>query len=65
MLNKRKLFYFVYIYYFKGGNLATVISQTLIENKVAVPKLQVLIYPIMQFFDFTLPSYRVYKIELL
>jgi len=42
-----------------GGNLATVISQTLIEEKIAVPKLQVLIYPILQFFDFTLPSYRI------
>jgi acetyl esterase/lipase len=42
-----------------GGNLATVISQSLIEKKVATPKIQVLVYPIMQFFDFTLPAYRI------
>lgn len=41
-----------------GGNLAAVISQSLIENKIAKPKIQVLIYPILQFFDFTLPAYR-------
>lgn len=43
-----------------GGNLATVVSQKLIERKLAQPKLQVLVYPILQFFDFTLPSYRKY-----
>jgi hypothetical protein len=43
----------------KGGNLATVISQKLIEQKIAIPKLQVLVYPILQFLDFTLPAYRV------
>lgn len=42
-----------------GGNLATVISHHLIENKISKPKMQVLIYPIMQFYDFTLPSYRL------
>lgn len=58
-------YYYYLIFYLKlnkcliGGNLAAVISQHLIENKIAVPKLQVLIYPILQFFDFTLPSYRV------
>lgn len=40
-----------------GGNLATVICRKLIELNVARPKLNVLIYPILQFFDFTLPSY--------
>lgn len=43
-----------------GGNLATVISQQLIEQNIARPRLQVLIYPILQFFDFTLPSHRIY-----
>lgn len=40
-----------------GGNLATIVSQQLIEQNIIKPKLQVLIYPILQFFDFTLPSY--------
>ncbi len=31
----------------------------LIEQKIAIPKLQVLVYPILQFLDFTLPAYRV------
>ena len=44
---------------FKGGNLATVISQYLIEKSLAKPKMQVLIYPILQFYDFTLPSYLI------
>ena len=39
--------------------MAAVIGQHLIENKIAKPKLQVLIYPILQFYDFTLPAYRV------
>lgn len=43
-----------------GGNLATVIAQQLIELGLARPRLQVLIYPILQFFDFTLPSYQNY-----
>lgn len=43
-----------------GGNLATVISQQLIERSIARPRLQVLIYPILQFFDFTLPSHQTY-----
>lgn len=40
-----------------GGNLATVIGQQLIEQEILKPKMQVLIYPVLQFFDFTLPSY--------
>lgn len=43
-----------------GGNLAAVISQQLMEKNILKPKLQVLIYPILQFFDFTLPSYQTY-----
>ena len=42
-----------------GGNLAAVISQSLIYERIARPKMQVLIYPILQFFDFTLPSYQI------
>lgn len=40
-----------------GGNLAAVIGQQLIEHDILIPKIQVLIYPVLQFFDFTLPSY--------
>lgn len=50
---------YLLILFVKGGNLATVISSKLIENKLAKPKLQVLVYPILQLFDFTLPSYRI------
>ena len=39
--------------------MAAVISQHLIENQIATPKMQVLIYPILQFYDFTLPAYRL------
>jgi len=39
--------------------LAAVISQHLIDNQIATPKMQVLIYPILQFYDFTLPAYRL------
>ena len=46
------------INYFKGGNLATVINRKLIEDDIIRPKLKVLIYPILQFFDFALPSYQ-------
>jgi arylacetamide deacetylase-like 2 len=46
--------------FFRGGNFAAVLtmryaSEQVTENR---PRLQVLIYPILQFFDFTLPSYQ-------
>ncbi|UJR32808.1 hypothetical protein I4U23_020270 [Adineta vaga] len=42
-----------------GGNLALVITQSLIRDGFA-PRTACLIYPALQFFDFTLPSYRLY-----
>ena len=42
-----------------GGNLALVITQSLIRNGLR-PHTICLIYPALQFFDFTLPSYRLY-----
>jgi arylacetamide deacetylase len=42
-----------------GGNLALVVSQSLIEDGYK-PYLLCLLYPSLQFFDFTLPSYREY-----
>jgi arylacetamide deacetylase len=42
-----------------GGNLALVVGQTLIEEGYR-PFLLCLLYPSLQFFDFTLPSYRIY-----
>jgi acetyl esterase/lipase len=42
-----------------GGNLALVVSQTLIDEGYQ-PYLIALLYPSLQFFDFTLPSYRSY-----
>ncbi|CAF4682036.1 unnamed protein product, partial [Rotaria sp. Silwood2] len=42
-----------------GGNLAAVIAMQLANNanSVNVPRIQVLIYLVVQFFDFMLPSY--------
>ncbi|CAF4764426.1 unnamed protein product [Rotaria sp. Silwood1] len=42
-----------------GGNLAAVIAMRFAnnENNINVPRVQVLIYPVVQFFDFMLPSY--------
>jgi len=42
-----------------GGNLALVVSQLLIKDGYK-PYLLCLLYPSLQFFDFTLPSYRIY-----
>lgn len=42
-----------------GGNLAASISQTLMQENLVRPKMQVLIYPILQFYDFALPSYQI------
>jgi len=42
-----------------GGNLALVVSQTLI-NEGYRPYLINLLYPSLQFFDLTLPSYKIY-----
>lgn len=42
-----------------GGNLALVITQSLIKDGYR-PRTACLVYPALQFFDFTLPSYRLY-----
>jgi acetyl esterase/lipase len=42
-----------------GGNLALVVSQLLIKDGYK-PYFLCLLYPSLQFFDFTLPSYRKY-----
>jgi arylacetamide deacetylase len=42
-----------------GGNLALVLTQSLINDGFH-PRSACLIYPALQFFDFTLPSYRLY-----
>lgn len=42
-----------------GGNLALSVGQQLIEEGFS-PYLLCLLYPSLQFFDFTLPSYRLY-----
>jgi acetyl esterase/lipase len=45
-----------------GGNFAAAISLLLRDEKFPVmPKLQVLIYPAVQFFDFATPSYQANK----
>ena len=43
-----------------GGNLAAVLSMRLTTNRATrhLPRLQVLIYPLLQCFDFMLPSYQ-------
>lgn len=42
-----------------GGNFAAVIAMEFTNKNVSenVPRLQILIYPVVQFFDFMLPSY--------
>ncbi len=42
-----------------GGNLALVVSQKLIHHGYK-PYFICLLYPSLQFFDFTLPSYKIY-----
>ncbi|CAF0923712.1 unnamed protein product [Didymodactylos carnosus] len=47
-----------------GGTFAAVLAQRLVDKDYS-PKLQVLIYPIVQFFDFMLPSYMKANVEVL
>lgn len=51
---------------FSGGNFAAVIAMRLINDKTAVnlPRTQVLIYPVVQFFDMMLPSYLTPILQL-
>ena len=44
-----------------GGGVVAVITQRLAKDSRKMPKLQILIYPWMQHFDFTLPSYAFQK----
>lgn len=39
-----------------GGNAAAVIAQKLLNDKLQTPKLQILLYPWLQMFNFLLPS---------
>ncbi|CAF1279597.1 unnamed protein product [Adineta steineri] len=42
-----------------GGNFAAIIAQEFVSKSISknIPRLQVLIYPVVQFFDFMIPSY--------
>jgi hypothetical protein len=45
--------------FFLSGNLPAVIAQRFVNSSISVnvPRLQILIYPVVQFFDFMVPSY--------
>jgi len=45
----------------KGGNAVAVITQKLLKEKRKQPKLQILVYPWLNMFDFRLPSALKYK----
>ena len=49
-----------------GGNFAAVLTMRYASNPLIRyrPRLQVLIYPVLQFFDFTLPSYQQEHFEV-
>lgn len=49
-----------------GGNLAAVIAMKLVNNSISenVPRLQILIYPVVQFFDLMQPSFLTPSLQI-